>query len=630
MPTQVAVNKGRAGKRNRTQQQPYGPVAGGQNAGVKPYGPAANTGHAQNTWAVDANGNPYLDRLSEPKGWTPFAPGGLGIMARRTNVDPMFGHTSDMLMSFATSQPMKLLSLLPTIHPSVGFAMWSALRLMFPAEGFSIECHAMAPDKSGVTQPDDQSTKLLEDFWKSLPQEVGGLNGLATTLGIQALFTGLVCIEGVPGVTLKGLSRAWPVDSLSITFIRPGRNADLEPYQKQMYPNWGNIGQGGRPFWWGTTPGGQLAAPAGAPRGGTSWNGGGQANDNTPEQQAAMLLGMNYVHMDKNTFFWRAIDSDVDDPYGMAPYSACLSEVLADLALMQDLRDAVHNAAWPRTKVGVNLTELHRVAVEVHRITDPKLAAQWVMARFNETVDYVGDIRSDDNIVSDSSGDVQTLQPGSFLGLSDVLTFLRQRIVQSLKTLPTLLGISDGSATMNNTSIEWGIYAAGLESIRAIVCDVIIRLSNLHLRLCGRKAVAVAKYQPIRTNDELVDANTENVQLQNAQLHEKMGYKSHDEAGQKMTGHKPVKAPAAGMIEPLPPAPGGAAGGPAVGGKAKNPKDNSAAKASKKGGAGNAGRSAQKKGGTKSGGAGAGNSTKSGMDRESKQAMKKSGKAPGG
>jgi hypothetical protein len=545
--------------------------------------------------------------------------GGLGIMPRRTSVDPLFAYSGHDTQNFAMSQPQKLLKLLPSIHPSVGFALSTALRLMFPPGGFTIECYStdakplplppfgrksrrgsirvgkgrlgsqkanqgrLPLKKMGQPKPhipDDKATSAIASMFESLPQEIGGLDGMATTLAIQALLTGMVCIEGVPGMLLQGLSRVWPVDSLSITFVRIGRDADLEPYQTQVFPESDPLING---------------------------------MDLSPEErQIAVILGLRLVHLDKNTFLWRAVDADVDDAYGMAPYATCLNEVIADLALMQDLRDAVHNAAWPRIVAGVNLLELHRVAVEVHRITDPTEASKWVMARFKEVVDYVSDLMADDNVVVDSNGDIKTLQPGSFQGLEGVLAFLRQRIVQSLKTLPTLMGVQD-SANFSFTSVEWGIYAAGLESIRSIVCDVIVRMANLHLRLLGKKAKAVAKYTPIRTSDELVSANTENVNLQNAQLHEKMGYKSHDEAGMAATGHKPVGEPVEGMVKPAPqPVPlAGGFGGP------RNKANNSVNRTA----AGRVGGAKQSKG-SRNGGAGSKGSAKRGNERDVQKTLK--------
>ncbi len=463
-------------------------------------------------------------RTSEPKNWTPYSLGGAGIVAKRVTQDPLFVNTSNQLQSAATSKPMQLLALLPSIHPSVGLALWNTLRLTCPPGGIKLK--AYKKDKRGkFTKPDDKATHRLDEFFEQLPNEIGGAVGLQTTLTIQALFTGLICTECVPSDKLQGLRRVWPVDSLSIMFIKPTQDADQEPFQHQIYPT--------------SRYGGYLSLPKVSSA----------YTSNDPfDKLVSRWAGLNYKHLNKETFFWRAIDSNVDDPYGTAPYATCLNEVLADIALMQDLRDSVHNAAWPRLEVGVDTTNLHKVAVEVYKITNPVKAAEWVQARFNEIVDYISDLEASDNIVHESSGTVKNIQPGSFQGMDSVLNFLRQRICQALKTLPTLLGINDGS-TFNYTSVEWAIYAAGLETLRAIVAEVMVKIANLHLRLLGLPVKVKATYEPIRTNDALVEANTKNVEIQNMMLLFDREFIDASEASLKVCGHEPSGKPKPRDIE---------------------------------------------------------------------------------
>ena len=458
-------------------------------------------------------------RETEPARWTPYTGGGLGIIARRAVVDPLFGSTSEQLEQFAGSQPMRLLSLLPDVHPGVGLALWNALRLTCPVDGFEVA--AVKPgEPDGEQELDTAATQSLRDMWASQPPEVGGLAGFQTQLTIQALFTGLACCECVPGTALKGMYRIWPVDSLTISFGRIGRNDDVQPYQRQVHPTYSVF------------PGSGPAVAA--------------IGVGTPFSVA--MYGAQYIPLSRDRFFWTAIDQQVDDPYGRAPYATALSEVLADLALMQDLRDAVHNSAWPRMEVGVDLAALHRVAVEVYRISDPKKATEWVNARFQETAKYVETMGSSDNIVHDSSGSVKNVQPGSFQGMEGVMNFLRNRLVQALKTLPTLMGISEGATNFN--SVEWTIYAEGLETLRAIIAMIILSVCNLHLRLMGSTSVAIARYEKIRTNDSLVEANTKSVEITNATNLEKLGYESHDEACLQVTGHSPAGEAQPGVIEP--------------------------------------------------------------------------------
>lgn len=468
-------------------------------------------------------------RLSEAPHWTPYASGGgLGVIPRR-GADPLSLFTSEQLRDLVVTNPMRVVMQLPRLHPSVDMALNTALRLTCGKDSVDIIAHKVNPDGTqGDVDPKDNAS--LDAMWAAaVPAECGGgLRGLRTMLMKHVILAGMIVLEAVPGPALSGVARLWPLDSLTCGFTRPSRNADIVLRQRQRYP--------GKP-----QQGSAFKPAASGPEG---W-------------------AYGWVEMPPDRVFWGALDQDVDDPHGCAPYASALNEVIADLALMQDLRDAVHNAAWPRYQVGVNLAELHKVAVEVYHIHNPKAAAEWVTARYQEVVDYVAQLNADDNIVHDSSGDVKVLQPGSFDGLEGVLSFLRQRIAQSLKTLPTLLGINDGS-TFNYTSVEWQIYAAGLETLADMVDEILVKAANLHLRLIGSKSRASCAREMIRTTDAQVDANTESTRIANETAKTKLGYTSNDQGSMSITGKPAVGKPVPGVIEPLPAPATGSFGKPAA------------------------------------------------------------------
>lgn len=445
---------------------------------------------------------PKPKRVSEPGSWYPTQQGGLGLVARRSTANAASLLSAKGVEALATKSSMRLLLELPGAHPTVGLAQWNAFRLMFAKDSWGLKAYkpAKPTDPSAEHgEPDKEGDTSVADAIKQWPREIGGLSGLATTLASSLLYTGMAAIECVPfpeGEPFAGVRRVWPVDTLTIAFARPGRDADLHPYQLQQYFRL--------------------------------------------DGRRRQVRTNQWVPMNINTFFWTAIDQQVDDPFGLPPYGTAANEVLADLALMRDLRDAVHNAAWPRMKVGVNLAELHRVAVEVYRITNPKLASEWVQNRFDEVVAYVEALAPDENVVCDTTGKVEAHEPGSFTGLEGVLNFLRQRLVQALKSLPTLMGINDGS-TYNYTSVEWAIYAAGLEALRDIVLELIARGMSLHLQLQGSTSHVSAWSEKIRTNDALVEANTEEVRIRNSAMKEALGYYTHDEAAGSITKRPAVK-----------------------------------------------------------------------------------------
>jgi hypothetical protein len=394
---------------------------------------------------------------------------------------------------------------------------------MFPAtDEIKITAEAAGADgelssDASEAEIDEAGTSSVKAMWKQLPPEVGGgLRGFCSILADELILTGMIVVETCPGQPLEGIIRAWIINSLTVELSRVNRDADLAMFQRLRYPQ---------------------AAPANP--------------TDLPKMQTYDMFNYGWEELPAKTCFWAAVGQMSDIVHGRAPYATATTEAIADMALIQDLRDAVHNAAWPRHDIGVNLAKLHQVAVEMYKITDPKRAAQWVNQRYQEIVDYVSTLRSDDNVVHDSNGQVNMLQPGSFVGLEGVLSFLRQRLAQSLKTLPTLLGINDGS-TFNYTSVEWAVYAQNLEAYRAIIFEIIQKISELHLRLTGSKSIVRISASPIRTNDEQQDASTQSTQIANEITKEKAGYITHDQGAMKITGKKAAGPAQPGVIEPLP------------------------------------------------------------------------------
>lgn len=422
----------------------------------------------------------------------------LGIIPRRNS----YGRSQSLynqftLLQYAQNSPLQLLMDFMDTDPVCSFALWNALRLSFPDDGIVFQAvETESPDDS--SEVNEEGTKAIEDFFEQLPCDIGGLNGMCCTLMIQALCTGLVCVEAVPGKGTDGLKRIWPVDSLSIYFGRVQTNDDLTPYQLQYGYSTG------------------------------------------------------YKPLDTNTFFWRAIDAAVDQPEGRAPYAPAVVEILVKLAMMKDLRDAMHQVAYPRLKIGFNFEATFKIASEILQMRDPQEAAAFVQAQFETYVKYAESLKTDDVIVSDTNGTSDILEGGKGLGnIAELMVYLRHDVVMSLKTLPTLLGINDGS-TQTYTTAEWRIYAEGIESIRAVVIDVIRKCLNLHLRLKGLPFKAIAKFEKIRTSDSQIEAATAAMEIQNEITKVNQGWITNDQASMKITGSEAEGEPMQ-VMEPVEP-----------------------------------------------------------------------------
>jgi len=205
-----------------------------------------------------------------------------GVIPRRV-VGTGGGHSieggQEGFWKFAADSPLRLLSLLPDIHPSVGLALWNTLRLTCGEGDTQIIAVTPGTPKKGEIV-DVEGTAAIEALWESLPEEIGGLVGLMSQLTQQAMLTGLVCAEAEPGPSMTGVHCVWPVDSLTIFFHRDFKTTRILPLQRQLF----------------------IKKPKETYQG--------------------------YAVLSRDTFFWRTMDAVIDDPYGRAPFAVAAFECL--------------------------------------------------------------------------------------------------------------------------------------------------------------------------------------------------------------------------------------------------------------------------------------------------------------
>lgn len=444
-----------------------------------------------------ATTNKKPKRQSRPTYWQPYSAGALGLIPRRSLPVSCTGSggilDANALERLARSRTyQRLFELLLDIHPALKQAKSNALRLVF-GEGKTRFVAYTEIASGGNDEQDAALTSEIEDFFKSLPNEIGGVVGLQSTLAIHALAHGLTALEAVPGPRGVGLSRLWPIDPLTLGLFRPGGDvdADLGCYQRQ--------------------------SGTGVPASG-------------------------WVEMPKETFFWQAIDATPDNPYGAGLFSAAFGQALADFTTNQDLRDAVHNAAWPRYDYEYDVERITARAVSLgldnnapDAETELTALESYVKRQVDAIEDSIGEQLADDNYVHSSDMSVKTLDGGDFGGLDEVLKIERHRLVQSLDELPTLMGINDGS-TQTYTSVEWGIRATKAAWLRDWVNTPLIWALELHFRLQGKRVTVRAICEPVRASDAEADARTEAIKDRTQANRTRRGLQTLEDEAQNTTG----------------------------------------------------------------------------------------------
>jgi hypothetical protein len=420
-------------------------------------------------------------RQTKPANWHPYQSGGIGIIPRRAIEDPTQLRTRNQLSVFAQNSPLRLLALLESVDPDVALAHDTDVTLICDPECVQIVAVSDPEDDT----PDPADTELLRAFWEAQPPEVGGLYGFMEQMVTLANFTGLMTAEAVPAARGKGLYRAWPVDSLTIQFGRDSVDADLVAYQAQT----------------------------GAER--------------------------DWQRLNPETFFWQSVKKWPDQPYGCARYAPALAEVLVNLSMWKSITDAVQNAAWPRLGFGFDVKGLVQVFKDVLKYDDIR-ASEAAAEEIELFKREVNSILADDNVFFDSNGKLQEIKGGEFQGIEPIIEERRSRIVRALKQLPLFLGMND-STTETQATQQIRLQGKRLGSLRNRVVDIAVKISNLHLRLMGRKTIAKAIVQPIFPGDALNEANTEAIRIQNAVTKRDQGWIDQDQASMEVTGSGAVE-----------------------------------------------------------------------------------------
>lgn len=432
--------------------------------------------------------------------------GGAGLLPRRDVRDITLMLTPEGLMRSALSNPLRALWNLRGLHPALTLAEQNTLGLL--CQPGDLDIIAVRPNGPGEADDeiDANATERLSELWNRLPQETGGLDGLMETLILELLYKGMAVVEVVPGKRMEGIAAVYPVDALTVQFGHDAETGGLLPYQRQT-------------------------------------------------------RGMVPLSTDRT--FWREMNGGVGNPYGIAVRASAFSEIMEELGLIRDMRAAFRQIAWPRLLAAVDYTALRDYARDVLMLPTEDEQNAWVDKTVSDFFTRFSQMAADDALLSDVNAKIETIEGGKGLDNSEgILTRLERRMVQSIGTRPFLLGLND-STTEAQAREQFKLECLVLERIRSAAASILVRVATLHLRLLGVNATAKAVYEPIRTTDALIEAQTAATELSTAGRRAAMGISSMETVAQDVSGSGLAdEAQAAKWLEAntAPKAVGGAAG----------------------------------------------------------------------
>ena len=415
-------------------------------------------------------------RQSAPEYYNPYTHGGIGLIPRPTCATEVSGLTTySRTRAMAEQAPLRLLRLLARVYPPMARADEIEQALIIPPGGIRIK--AVSVDAEGNETEDPDGTAALDALWESLPSPGGGLDGLMGQLHEELNYSGIPCLECVPGPSGAGLAAIYVVPGSTVAFGRPNAST-LTAYQN--------------------TSGG-------------------------------------LVELKPELVFLDSWCGSFNDPFGFPRRFSVFNDAVANLTLRQYQRDVVKHLAWPRRHYKFGVDMLWKIATEFLRL-DEEGAQTFVDEQLTAFMDLVASANPDDSVFMPAGVDVSTEEGGKGLpNMDGLLTRFERSEAQGLLTLPGFMGIND-STTETTIKTQLDIQGRTLTLPRQKGVNLIIHAADLHLRLLGLNLKAVADLPEIFSDDELVAAQTEEIRTRTLGEQARMGLRDGAGVAEDLTG----------------------------------------------------------------------------------------------
>lgn len=390
------------------------------------------------------------------------------------------------------TSPAKLLELLADLSPDVSRGLWDFLRFCNP--GWTCTANVVG----GNDTPSPQGQAVLDTFWDRMGDQYGSPDVVLGRMFTSAYIRGAILAELVLDPSARVMVDLATPDPAGIRF-----QLVEDPERGQVW----------KPGQW---------------------------------QQRTFVL------LDRPTIRYIPIDPFPGSPYGRPVAAPALFATLFLLGLLHDLRRVVAQQGWTRIDVSVNLAELVKARPELK--ADQAKHDAFVNGILDQVTDSYGVLEPDDAFIHDQNVIVNravgAVDASVLGGVGALIENLERMALRALKTMPLLMGITDGVSEAN-ANRQWEVHSAGIKAIQHYVETLLNRLLNLGLRAAGVPAVCDFKFAELRASEILRDAQTETVLLENAGTKIDRGWESEESMAEEITGHAPVGDP---KPEPAPPA----------------------------------------------------------------------------
>ena len=259
----------------------------------------------------------------------------------------------------------------------------------------------------------------------------------------------------------------------------------------------------------------------------------------------------DFVAIDRPTVRYLAVDPLPGSPFGRPLATPALFSTLFLLNLLHDIKRVVSQQGYPRIDIEVDLAQL-KEAMPANLEDDPEAFEGWVQGAIAQIENVYNNLEPDDAYVHTSvikvNRPIGTVDANSLGAVQGLITALERMAVRALKTMPLMMGITDGVSEAN-ANRQWEIYSAGIKALQHLGENLLEYLLTKAMQSVGIACTVQFRFAELRAAEELRDEQTRQLKILNIGGEYDRGWISQAEAAQKAVGHAPdTEEPRATLI----------------------------------------------------------------------------------
>lgn len=250
--------------------------------------------------------------------------------------------------------------------------------------------------------------------------------------------------------------------------------------------------------------------------------------------ELGQLQSGTYVPLNRPTVRYVPLDPLPGVPYGRSPLAPSLFPALFMLAMLHDIRRVIAQQGYPRLDIEIDFNAMAAL-MPPEAMSDPATLNRWAQDHINQIAAIYARIPPDAAYVHANTiklnKPVGTVDASSLGGVAGVIEALERLLVRALKTMPLLMGISDGVSEAN-ANRQWEIQLTGLRHPSRLCETQVERHMTLALRAEGIQAGVDFSFKENRKSEEQRDEQVFQLRLTNATAAFRAGFWSQDQASQ--------------------------------------------------------------------------------------------------